>query len=99
MRRLSNLAGHIELVADRVLQVEQDLGELCEDLRNILSPNVYKFFFYRNFCKVYNERNEIIVSEIFYYLKRWYEGNLSRQLERPLLELPPTHGQRRNRNH
>ena len=55
MRRLSNLAGHIELVADRVLQVEQDLDELCEDLRNILSPNVNKFFFYRNFCKVYNE--------------------------------------------
>ena len=44
MRRLSNLAGHIELVADRELQAEQDLGELCEDLRNILSPFIYKFF-------------------------------------------------------
>ena len=50
---MSNLAGHIELVADRELQVEQDLGELCEDLRNILSPYIYKFFYCRNFRKLY----------------------------------------------
>ena len=56
MRRLSNLAGHIELVVDRVLPVEQDLDELCEDLQNILSPKlgfIYIIFFLNIFIIFY----------------------------------------------